>query len=144
MVTFLAWIAGLILLLLSGIHLYWMAGGKKGALAAVPSKGGRPLFRPTLAATGLVAVALALAGWFALALGGAAGRSFIPDAFFPYGGWALSAVFLIRAVGDLHWVGFFKKRKGTMFAKWDTAVYSPLCLFLGACLAIITLQDLNG
>ncbi|MFC4098951.1 DUF3995 domain-containing protein [Paenibacillus xanthanilyticus] len=148
MFNLLAWIVGLILMLLSGIHLYWLAGGKKGIAAAVPSTGSstgsgmgsRPLFLPTMAATGAVAIALAAAGWFVFALGGVANRSVIPDFLFPVGGWTLSAVFMLRAVGDLRWVGFFKKHKGTVFARWDSALYAPLCAFLGVCLMLITLE----
>ncbi|MFB9328837.1 DUF3995 domain-containing protein [Paenibacillus aurantiacus] len=140
MVHLVTWIVGSILILLSGVHLYWMAGGKKGTIAVVPSKGRKPLFRPTMAATGAVALSLAAAGWFALALGGAAGRLPLSESFYSYGGWALSAIFLIRAVGDFRWVGFFKKHKGTVFAKWDSALYSPLCVFLGVCLVIMTLH----
>ncbi|SDD51165.1 Protein of unknown function [Paenibacillus sp. UNCCL117] len=133
MINVLTWMVGGILLLLSGIHLYWMAGGTRGALAAIPSKGSELLFRPTPVATGVVAGALALAGWFVLELGGVAGRQLFPDWLFGFGGWVLSAVFIIRAAGDFRWVGFFKKQQGTLFAKWDTLLYSPLCLFLGIC-----------
>lgn len=40
--------------------------GTRGALAAIPSNGSDLLFRPSKAATGIVAGALALAGWFVL------------------------------------------------------------------------------
>ncbi|MHA7965352.1 DUF3995 domain-containing protein [Paenibacillus sp. CAU 1782] len=64
-------------------------------------------------------------------LGGAVERLLFPDWLFSFGGWLLGSLFRIRAIGDLKWVGFFKKRKGTLFAKWDTALFSPLCLLLG-------------
>ncbi|MBW5447651.1 DUF3995 domain-containing protein [Cohnella sp. CFH 77786] len=131
MVNVISWIVGAILFLISGIHLYWMAGGRKGALAAIPSAGSEPVFLPTKIATGIVAGALALSGWFVLELGEAIERLLFPDWLLTYGGWTLAGVFLIRTVGDFRWVGFFKKRKGTLFAKWDTVLYSPLCLFLG-------------
>ena len=44
--------------------------------------------------------------------------------------WALSLVFLLRAVGNLRSFGFFKTIKETPFAHWDTWLYSPLCLLL--------------
>ncbi|TYP74642.1 DUF3995 domain-containing protein [Paenibacillus methanolicus] len=140
MINLLAWIVGFTLMLLSGIHLYWLAGGKKGMAAALPGTGSKPLFRPTMAATGAVAIALAAAGWFVFALGGVANRSMVPDFLFPFGGWALSAVFILRAVGDLRWVGIFKKHKGTSFARWDSALYTPLCVCLGIGLMWITLK----
>ncbi|TCZ78124.1 DUF3995 domain-containing protein [Paenibacillus albiflavus] len=138
MVSFFTWVVGGILFLLSGIHLYWMAGGRRGALAAIPSKGSELLFRPTNVATGIVAGALALAGWFVLELGEVVEWLLFPDWVFIYGGWVLSAVFIIRAIGDFRWIGFFKKQKGTLFAKWDTMLYSPLCLFIGICLIFLT------
>ncbi|WP_134686859.1 DUF3995 domain-containing protein [Brevibacillus migulae] len=135
------WIVGIILSFLSVVHLYWMAGGKKGTIAALPSRGAKLLFRPTIVGTGLVAIALAVSGWYVFELGGVVNRSLFPGSLFPYGGWVLSLVFIIRAVGDFRWVGFFKKHKGTVFAKWDSVLYSPLCLFLGFSLVFITLTQ---
>jgi hypothetical protein len=126
------WIIGAILFMLSGIHLYWMAGGEAGAKAVIPSNGSEPLFRPGKAGTGMVAAALALAGWFVLELSGAVERYVFPEWLFSFGGWVLGGIFLLRAIGDLKWVGFFKKQRRTLFATWDTMFYSPLCLFLGA------------
>ncbi|MDQ1911417.1 DUF3995 domain-containing protein [Paenibacillus sp. GD4] len=135
-----AWVVGIILFAVSGIHLYWMAGGRKGALAAIPSIGSEAVFRPTKIATGIVAGALAVAGLFVLQLGGAVpGLLVFPGWFMNYGGWTLALVFLIRAVGDFRWVGFMKQRRGSVFARWDTLLYSPLCLFLGLCLISIML-----
>lgn len=131
------WIVGGVLFLLSGIHLYWMAGGRAGALAAIPSTGSESLFQPTAMATGFVAAALAVAGWFVLELGEVAQRVLFPDWSFIYGGWTLASIFIIRAVGDFRWVGLFKKQRGTLFAKRDTFLYSPLCLFIGSCLIIV-------
>ncbi|MCR2804035.1 hypothetical protein [Paenibacillus soyae] len=35
-------------------------------------------------------------------------------------------------------MGFFKRNGGTPFARMDSLLYSPLCLLLGAFLAVIT------
>ncbi|WP_236336773.1 DUF3995 domain-containing protein [Paenibacillus auburnensis] len=85
----------------------------------------------------MLAAALAIAGWFVLELGEVAQRVLFPDWSFIYGGWALASIFILRAVGDFRWVGFFKKQQGTVFAKRDTFLYSPLCLFIGSCLIIV-------
>jgi hypothetical protein len=61
-----------------------------------------------------------------------------PEWLFASGGWILSAAFIIRTVGDFRWVGYFKRQKGTVFAKWDTVLYNPLCLFIGGSLLYIT------
>lgn len=137
MANVITWIVVGILFLLSAIHLYWMFGGRKGTMAVIPRKGSELLFRPTKGATGIVAGALALAGWFVLELGEVVTWHTFPNWFYTYAGWGLAAIFLIRAVGDFRWLGFFKKEVGTLFAKWDTALYSPICLFIGLCLLLI-------
>ncbi len=43
---------------------------------------------------------------------------------------ALAAGLLLRAVGDFRLVGFFTRTRGTVFARLDTPVFSPLCLVL--------------
>jgi len=40
----------------------------------------------------------------------------------------IAVVFLIRAMGDFKYVGFFKKVRNTRFAKLDMNFYSPLCV----------------
>ncbi|WP_416145629.1 DUF3995 domain-containing protein [Paenibacillus polymyxa] len=57
--------------------------------------------------------------------------------FHSYGAGLLSCVFILRSIGDFKWVGFFKRKKGTFFAKWDTVLYSPLCFLLGTAILII-------
>ncbi len=132
------WMVGGVLFLVSAMHWYWMAGGTKGSSAAIPARGSELLFRPTKIATGIVATAMAAAGWFVLELGGVVERLLFAGWFHTYGGWALACVFLIRSIGEFRWVGFFKREKGTLFAKWDTVLYSPLCLCIGVCLLWIT------
>jgi len=89
------------------------------------------LFRPRETGTLLVAAALAVAVWLVLERGGVAPRSLLPERLAGYGGWALAAVFILRGIGDFRWVGLFKTRRGTLFARWDTLLYSPLCLLIG-------------
>jgi hypothetical protein len=38
--------------------------------------------------------------------------------------------FLLRAVGEFRLVGLFKRIRGTAFARWDTWLFSPLCLLI--------------
>lgn len=137
MIIVLIWAISGILLLLSAVHWYWVAGGRMGILAAIPSDGSTLLFRPSKLATGAVAGLLILAAWFVLEFGGAVENFLFPKWLLTYGGWVLSTVFILRAIGDFMWVGFFKKRKGTLFAQWDTVLYSPLCLCLGIGLLVI-------
>jgi uncharacterized protein DUF3995 len=124
------------LLAIAGLHVYWAAGGTRGATAAVPAREGQPLFRPTRAATLLVAFLLLLGAALLTARLGVFGR-LEPEWFFRAGAWALAGVFLARAIGDFRWVGFFKRPAGTRFAALDTALYSPLCLAIAAGCAVV-------
>jgi hypothetical protein len=115
--------------LLSLLHIAWACGGTWGRAAAVPEWNNRPAFTPSRFATVLVAMGLAdcavlvaaLAGWLPLPLGAGLLKGL---------GYAISLVFLARAIGDFHLVGFFKRVRGTRFASLDTSFYSPLCLGL--------------
>ncbi|MDQ0091207.1 hypothetical protein J2T12_004633 [Paenibacillus anaericanus] len=138
MLEFLTWAVGGILFVLSGVHGYWLFGGQVGYKAAIPSTGAAMLFKPSRMGTAVVAILLALAAWFVFELGGVR-RPLLSSIFYPYGRWLLSGLFIIRAVGDFRWVGFFKRKKGTVFAKWDSVLYSPLCFLLGSALLIIVL-----
>ncbi|MBM9502444.1 DUF3995 domain-containing protein [Leptospira sp. 201903071] len=129
----LSWIAGLILLFLSGIHFYWLVGGQTGGNKVIPEVNGKPAFLPGKPATLIVAILLLGAALLpiGLTLENPIG---IPKHLFYYGTFFLSAVFLLRAIGEFRLVGFFKSVRGTEFAKNDTKYYSPLCLLLSALL----------
>lgn len=126
-----------IFLALSAIHVYWLLGGKWGLAAAVPTNaGGQPLFRPGPVATLAVAVGLLLMGLAVLVRGGLLHFGWLPDRVGEWSVWAIAAIFLLRAVGDFRYVGFFKKEKGSLFARMDTRCFSPLCLVIG-CLVLL-------
>ncbi len=115
--------------LLALIHVYWAVGGRAGTTAAVPEVHGRPAFVPSAPAT--LAVAVALAGC-AVLVAVSAGLV-LPNMRFTWVTWlafALAFVLLARAIGDFRLVGFFKRERGTRFARLDSAVYAPLCLAL--------------
>jgi hypothetical protein len=122
---------------ISLIHVYWAFGGEWAAVAAVPQvpvEGGvrlRPAFKPRGWITLVVAAALLLiallvclrVGWW------------VPQVHHQVLQWVISAIALLlfaRAIGDSELVGFFKEVKGSRFARWDTWVYSPLCIVLGS------------
>jgi hypothetical protein len=52
--------------------------------------------------------------------------------FVPAGIWFVAGIFLLRAIGDFHYIGFFKQVRDSRFARLDTLVYSPLCLLLAS------------
>ena len=44
--------------------------------------------------------------------------------------WFIPFIFIIRAIGDFRYLGFFKEVKSTEFGTMDTWLYSPLCLMI--------------
>jgi len=123
-----------VLFLLSFLHVYWALGGRRGLEAALPQRapGGEAAFIPGPVLTFGVAAALAAGGLVALGLGGFLQPQLLPDAWLRALGAAGAAAFGARAVGDFRLVGFFKRVRGTPFARWDSALHSPLCALLAA------------
>jgi Protein of unknown function (DUF3995) len=121
--------AATILVILGIVHLYWAVGGEWGKGAAIPEHEGKPVWRPSMLGTGLVALGLFMMaalllmqiGWLGVFTGANSVRM---------GLWLMAAIFLVRAIGDFRYVGFFKRVRGTRFARLDTLAYSPLCLIL--------------
>ncbi|WP_339262728.1 DUF3995 domain-containing protein [Lysinibacillus sp. FSL K6-3209] len=120
-----------VLFLISIIHVYWAFGGRWGAMVALPIKKGsqEPAFVPRKIGTLLVAFLLVVAA-FLLLIKGIYLRNVQEFNFFTLGCTVCAVVFLIRAIGDFKYVGFFKKIKHSQFARNDTWLYSPLCLLI--------------
>jgi hypothetical protein len=110
-------IAAAILTALGVIHLYWAAGGRFGKSATLPTANGKSVLHPTP----LITIAVAI-GLFAMAA----------LVFERVGLWLIAGIFLLRAVGDFRYIGFFKRVRDSRFARLDTLFYSPLCLVLAA------------
>jgi hypothetical protein len=106
------------------VHFYWAAGGGTGKNAAIPEINGAPAFKPSKWAT--AAVGLALFGTAAIVL--------MHVEVLVAG---VAAVLILRAIGDFRLVGFFKRHRDSRFARMDTLLYSPLCLALGAAMAVL-------
>jgi hypothetical protein len=132
----------IIFLAISGLHFYWAIGailGKKmvGALAVLPEMEGKPLFVPGAFATFIVAFGLFLfakISSFGL-IDVISFKYFSP--IIPYGNLAIFLIFMLRAIGDFRYVGFFKKNKTSKFAINDSKYYSPLCLLISILAFII-------
>ena len=118
-----------ILSLLSLLHAYWALGGQWVSAYTVPVVRGRRSFNPTPLATWIVCGLLGLAAFLVI---GKAGwiRTGPLTVVFDAGVWVLGLVFILRAVGNLRTFGFFKTIADTAFARWDTWLYSPLCLLI--------------
>ena len=127
---------------LAGLHLYWAAGGAIGKGVAIPSRGGERLFRPSRVATLAVAAGLVVAALCGIWLSPGSIAPMSP--FLPrVGGIVLAVVFGLRAVGDHRYVGFFKRVRGTSFARWDTRLYSPLCLAISVGFTVLVWNSLK-
>jgi Protein of unknown function (DUF3995) len=125
-----------ILLAISGIHVYWAFGGRWGAAVAipdVPSLKGVKAFVPGTLPTLTVAVGLAAMAGLHLHKIGWLPISTLPDWLARYGLLAVGGIFFLRVIGDFRYVGFFKRVTDTPFARMDTALYIPLCLVISIC-----------
>ncbi|QIH34913.1 DUF3995 domain-containing protein [Sphingobacterium sp. DR205] len=119
-----------IFILLALLHLFWVFGGKWGISATIPTDlNGRRVFNPGRPGTLLVAIGLL---FFALtnlcAIGVLKGP--FDNNYAGYGMYMISGIFFVRFIGDLKYVGVFKKYRNTVFASRDTYIYTPLSLFL--------------
>jgi len=124
--------------LLGAIHIYWAIGGKTGVEKAIPTTvDGKPTMEPGTIITILVGLSLFTIGLIIYLLGFYDLESIIYGKYIVYSGWLLSGVFFIRSIGDFKTIGFFKKVKTTEFAKYDTLIYSPLCIALGVFFAAL-------
>ncbi len=113
--------AKVILVLLGVLHVYWAAGGSFGKGVTLPTRNGKTVLRPTPMITAIVAACL-----FGMAALVAAEVAV----------WVPAAIFVLRAIGDFRYIGFFKRIRDSRFAKFDTMLYSPLCLLLASLIAI--------
>ena len=116
---------------LAGAHFHWAAGGGSALDGFVPTDGGRPVLTPGPLASIAVGVAL-LAAALVVACRAGVLCAGLPAWMARIGIWVLAAVFAGRAIGDFRYVGFFKRVRGTAFARMDTRLYSPLAFLLGA------------
>lgn len=130
--------------LLAILHIYWAFGSlltsnSISMAAVIPETSKGPVLKPGFAVTMAVAFGLLVAAaisFFAMKpIYKGASVAFVSEWWCVYGNLAIAIIFLVRAIGDFRYVGFFKKVHETKFAIYDTLFYSPLC-FLIACVAL--------
>ena len=120
-------VLSIIFLLLSLIHLNWAMGNKWGFKEAIPTKeNGDRVFNPKNFDSIIVGLILLILACFYLLQVNAIGYK--PPKWSHFFLWIIPSLFLLRAIGDFKYVGFFKNIKTTLFAKWDSKLFSPLCL----------------
>lgn len=114
--------------LLSLLHFYWAFEGTVWLDSVLPTNSsGVKMLTPTTPITLLVAFGLF---GFALTIAGNQGffDRYLDRSYFRYGTLMIAAIFLLRAIGEFRFVGFFKTVTETPFAKYDSMIFSPLCL----------------
>jgi hypothetical protein len=130
-----ALVGSVLLAAIGGLHVAWVFGLRWGSAAAVPERAGRALFSPGPAITLAVACALFVASWLLLAL-----AAIVPAPVSAPWLWAFglvaACVFGLRTIGDGRFVGLSKRVTGTRFARFDDAVFTPLCFVLCTALAL--------
>lgn len=126
----LGWLVAGIFSVLSLLHILWALGGRAGNTHVLPERDGQPLFRPGPVSTLVVAALLAVAALLVAQRAGI-GPAILPSSLVPLGCWGVAVAFLLRAVGEFRYVGFFKQVRNTSFSRMDTLLYSPLSLCLG-------------
>jgi hypothetical protein len=114
------------------VHFGWALGMRWGIGVAIPTVDGRRAFAPPRWLTALVA--LGLAAGAALAWRASGGSAQWASGLCALG----AAVFALRTVGDFRTAGLFKRVYGTPFARWDDALFTPLCAVLSACFALLS------
>ena len=134
-------IALLIMAFAAAFHLYWALGGRLGFSVSLPQRAdGAPVMSHRLAwwrpASAAVAAGLILLGALALAAEGHLALPLPPVAARAALGLA-GAAFVLRALVPTPWTGFFKRIRSTRWARYDTWLYCPLFLLLGAALLLI-------
>lgn len=122
-------VVSIIFTFLSLVHFYWAFSGEANLNYVIPEIENKKAFEPTRFMTVIVALASLLAAFVVLGDIGVFGL-FEFQRIFRIGTWLIAILFLLRAIGDFKYVGFFKSIKNTKFAKWDKRLYSPLCLII--------------
>ncbi len=121
----------LIFVVLGGFHFYWLFGGSWGLKKVIPTKNNDSyaLSTPKLA-TLMVGLVLVSFGLIYLIKSGLV-NILLPSWVTSYMYWIVPSIFILRAIGDFNYVGFFKRIKQTEFSKADSKIFSPLCLVIG-------------
>lgn len=140
MLSSLAIFLALIFAVLALLHFYWAVGGSFGGEAAVPSMAGEKIFTPSAFASTVVGILLLL-GMFAF-LGRVGYMTYgFPTWLFRLGTATIAVLFLLRAIGEFRYVGFFKSIRDSEFASWDSYLFSPLCLFIAVSAFLVSYFD---
>lgn len=122
---------GLILFICGIIHFNWVFGGTFGFAKSLPTnEQGERVLNPKKVDSAVVGIGLTSFGVLYILKSGLIKFSF-PEWILNYVFWLIPIIFILRAIGDFKYIGFFKKVRTTDFARLDTKLFSPLCLLIG-------------
>ena len=139
MTTAIAVVLFLVFLFLASIHVYWALGGRWGGEAVIPTKVDHTkVFKPGPLPTLIVAAGLLLLALIVLVSARLIAFP-LPAWIDRYALWIIAAIFILRAIGDFKYIGFFKKITKTRFAQNDTNYYSPLCIVISTLAIVLAL-----
>ncbi|MFK7936756.1 MAG: DUF3995 domain-containing protein [Saprospiraceae bacterium] len=144
LITILIIVNNVIFFSLGLLHFYWAAGGEWALRGAIPTAFTDTFFDPkrliaTRLATLVVAIGLFAFGYITLTHLEDIPKM-IPQLWLNIATLAIAAIFLLRAIGNFDYCGFFSKDGTDEFSKRDRAIYSPLCLYLSLSTWIIFFQ----
>ncbi len=115
---------------LGAIHISWALGSEFCFRNSIPTKEtGQPVISPGKIDCWVVGIGLIL---FSMFYFNRLGVLEIQNPLWvnQYVQWIIPSIFLLRAIGDFRYIGFFKQVRKTKFAQLDTYYYSPLCGFI--------------
>ncbi len=119
-----------IFIMLALLHFSWALGNTWGFTSALPTDNeGRFVLNPAPWESVVVGLALMLFGILYLVRARVLPIR-LPGWLIQIGSWLIPLIFLLRAIGDFKYLGFFKTISSTAFARLDTIYYSPLCAFI--------------
>ncbi|WP_242213407.1 DUF3995 domain-containing protein [Bacillus cereus group sp. BfR-BA-01383] len=128
-----------ILFLVSFLHVYWAFGGTWGTNSVIPTISGEKAFTPRTGMTLVIALLLSMAAIILLQQAKIVHFA-VPNAIVQAGSWICMIVFFIRVIGEFNYFGIFKRKKDTKFARMDTNLYVPLCLFLSFTFLLVIIK----
>jgi hypothetical protein len=122
------------LLAITGIHFFWLIGGKIGLKYAFPhnSKHRKKIYRPKTIVLFIITGVLALMTFLCLAQTDSFNNILNPEIII-WGNRVTGIIFLFRAIGNFKYLGFTKTFKDTEFAQLDTYIYCPVSLAISLC-----------
>ena len=138
MIKYLSFILVLTYFVIALIHFYWLFGEKWIDKALPADENGKIVLNPGKFETVIVTFGLLLFAFYYL-LKMELFEMEIPKLIAEYSGWIISLIFIVRAIGDFKYVGFFKRIKKTEFAKLDTRYFTFISLIIGLIGIIIEL-----